>query len=191
MSPEILDVTLENLLDAPSELLDAVYWELADDAPVDPRFLKEEWFSSTLLEWGSCGKLAREGRKVVGFAQYAPPSLFPRLSAFRCGRVSADALYLAYCYLVRGRRGRGIGTDLVRAVARDLVDRGFRAIEAVGDREAASDWVLPADFLSANRFAVLREDPRFPLMRLDLTAVPRPVMAEAASAAIPAPGGDA
>jgi GNAT superfamily N-acetyltransferase len=164
----ILDVTLENLPFAPAEVLDSVFWELDVDSPVDPRFEKEEWFSSTLLEWGSCGKLVVDGEEGLAFAQYAPATLFPRLGTFRCGDVSGDAAYLSYCFVVAPRRGEGLGSSLVRAVGRELADRGYRAVEALGDRSWEGSWVLPASFLGANGFTVLREDPRFPLMRLDL-----------------------
>lgn len=187
MTQRIVDVTLENLFSAPAEVLEAVFWELGDDdPPADPRFQKEEWFSSTLLEWGPCGKLLEEDARVVGFAEYAPPSLFPRLARFRCGkRASKDAAYLSYCYLVGERRGRDLGTELVRAVARDLAERGVQAVEAIGDRESAEGWVLPAGFLAANGFVVVRPDLRFPLMRLDLTGSDTEVREEAEEAALP------
>lgn len=183
MRRRIIDVTLENLHLAPPEALNAVYWELREDARVDPRFQKEEWFSQTLLEWGACGALLDDGEDTIGFAQYAPGSLFPRLEGFRCGRVSTDAVYLAYCYVVADGRGRGVGSDLLRFVARSLVDRGYRALESLGDHDWDGGWVLPAPFLASNRFTVLREDRRFPLMRRDLTAVPGPERAVVATTA--------
>lgn len=170
--PGLSDVTLENLSLAPREVLETVFWEVeSDEASLDARFQKEEWFSSTLLEWGSCGKLAvDEEDRIIAFAEYAPPSLFPRLSQYRCGKVSADAVYLAYCYVIPEQRGRGVGSELVRAVAREVVERGYGALEALGDRawEDPQGWVLPAGFLEVNRFTVLKDDPRFPLLRRDL-----------------------
>jgi hypothetical protein len=174
----VVDVTLENLSAAPNEILDSVFWELDVDSPVDPRFEKEEWFSSTLLEWGRCGKLVVDGEDALAFAQYAPATLFPRLATFRCGAVSRDAIYLSYCFVVEPRRGEGLGTHVVRSVARDLADRGYRAVEALGDLSWNGSWVLPAAFLGANGFVVVREDPRFPLMRLDLRAALEPPEAE-------------
>ncbi len=191
MVRRLVDVTLDNLPDAPAEVLGAVFWELdVDESAVEPEFEKEEWFSSTLLEWGTCGKLALdEGRGSVGFAEYAPATFFPRLSRYRAGTVSQDAIYLAYCYVVAERRGFGLGTELVRALARDLVDRGYRAVESIGDREWSGGWVLPAAFLGANGFRVVREDHRFPLMRLDLLAAIEPrEAADAAAMPLPAPG---
>jgi GNAT superfamily N-acetyltransferase len=189
-----IDVTLDNLGTAPPECLESVFWEISDEsmcAPEDARFHKEEWFSSTLLEWGSCGKLglsAAEDRSEA-FAQYAPGPYFPRLADYRCGRVSDDAAYLSYCFVVGPERGAGLGSRLLRTVARDLVDRGYRAVEAIGDRDCRDGWVLPAPFLGANGFQVLREDPRFPLMRLDLR-ITVGASAGREAAAVPLPAED-
>lgn len=154
----------------PKECLQSVFWEMASvDPDVDPRFEKEEWFSSTLLEWGRCGKLVMEDGEALAFAEYAPATLFPRLAEFSAGRAgSPHACFLAYCFAEERHRRKGIGSALVREVARDLVDRGFRSVEAVGDRAFDGGWVLPAGFLAANGFVVVAEDPRYPLMRLDL-----------------------
>lgn len=170
MTVRILDVDLHNLGAAPKDCLAAVFWELDDAADdVDPFFQKEEWFSSTLLEWGTCGKLLQDGDDVVGFAQYAPPTLFPRVERFRAAPVSPDAVYLAYCYMAEPARRRGHGRALVRACARDLLDRGHRAVEAFGDRRAEGGAVLPEQFLTRAGMRVLRDDERFPLLRLELS----------------------
>jgi GNAT superfamily N-acetyltransferase len=189
MSVRFLDVTLDNLGLAPAECLETVFWELGEErAPEDARFHKEEWFSWTLLEWGTCGKLsaADSGEASDGFVQFAPGPFFPRLAEYRCGRVSDDAVYLSYCYVVEPRRGSGLGSRLIRAVAGDLLDRGYRAIEAIGDRDWREGWVLPAPFLAANGFRVLRDDPRLPLMRLELRATVGAAAARDA-AAVPVP----
>ncbi len=192
MIARLIDVTLENLSLAPPACLESVFWELppgAGGTPEDARFHKEEWFSSTLLEWGSCGKLGLSADRSEAFAQYAPGPYFPRLADYRCGRVSDDAAYLSYCYVVGSERGAGLGSRLLRTVARDLVDRGYRAVEAIGDRDCRDGWVLPAPFLGANGFQVLRKDPRFPLMRLDLR-VAVGVSAGREAAAVPLPAED-
>lgn len=184
MRREILDVDLDNFRLLPKACLGTVFWEIDDYAPgIDTWFEKEEWYSSTLLEWGRCGKLVIEGGESVAMAQYAPATLFPRLIHFpAAAATSSDAAYLAYCFAEEGHRGRGLGTELVRAVARDVVERGYEALEAIGDREWDGSWVLPAPFLVSNGFTVVREDPRYPLMRLDLreTAAPLRVLEAAA-----------
>lgn len=188
MGRKIVDVTLDTLPGLPPEVLESCYWEIAEDLEGDAaRFQKEEWFSTTLLEWGPCGKAVVDGDRTEAFAQYGPAPLFPRIQQFRAGRVCM-AVYLANCYVIRRVRGQGVGTSLVRAVARDLVDRGYTALEALGDRDWAGGWILPVEFLSANGFAVVREDPRFPLMRLDLHAAITPEREAAAAAAVPLTG---
>ncbi|MFN2544388.1 MAG: GNAT family N-acetyltransferase [Actinomycetota bacterium] len=185
-----VDVDLDNLHLVPKTCLSSVYWELDDDDDeLDPFFQKEEWFSSTLLEWGRCGTLILDGDEAIGFAQYAPPTLFPRLRHFGAGPVSTDAMYLSSCFVVEGRRGLRLGTELVRAVARDLLLRGYQAVEAIGDRRWDGGWVLPEPFLSTCGFHTIREDPRFPLMRRDLVMrEPLLVTSERAAGSLPAFG---
>jgi hypothetical protein len=74
-------------------------------------------------------------------------------------------------------------------VARDMVDRGFRAVESIGERDWSEGWVLPAPLLAANGFAVVHDDARYPLMRLELRTALEPQEAvEAAAVPLPAPG---
>ena len=231
VSARIVDVDLENFHRIPGACRTTLYWEMDyDDPEVNPRFQKEEWFSSTLLEWGSCGKLvvsdddlaaipasdpegpgrAAPRRAAVidhpssagrggfvpagaddgaGFAEYAPATLFPRLRRFPTGiaATASDTVYLAYCYVIEGRRGQGLGSALVREVARAAVDRGFRAVEALGDRAWDGGWVIPVSFLAANGFTVVRDDERFPLLRLDLHSRDE-LLSQRERAAIPASG---
>lgn len=171
MAHSVVDVDLENFHLLPSACRSAVFWEMTGEAPdIDAGFEKEEWFSSTLLEWGPCGKLVVEDDDPLAFAQYAPATLFPRVREFPAADPASPAAYLAYCYAEEGRRGEGLGTELIREIARDLLERGYRAIEAIGDRDWKGGWVLPHAFLESNGFVVAREDPRFPLLRLDLGA---------------------
>jgi GNAT superfamily N-acetyltransferase len=196
MGALILDVDLENFHRVPHACRTTLFWELDHEDPaVNARFQKEEWFSSTLLEWGSCGKLVApdgDGDDAPGFAEYAPSTLFPRLRRYPAGQAAspADAVYLAYCYVIEDRRGQGLGSALVRDVARAAVDRGYRAVEALGDRAWDGGWVLPVTFLAANDFTVVRDDPRYPLLRLDLRSRAAPAE-RAKSAVVPMPNAPA
>jgi len=190
MRVRIVDVDLESFPLLPKPCLASVYWELTEEVdPSDAPFHKEEWFSSTLLEWGRCGKLAVAEGAGVAFAEYAPATLFPRLREFAAARdTSPDAVYLSYCYVVEGRRGEGLGSELIREVARDVVERGYRAVEAIGDRAWDGSWVLPLPFLAANGFVVVRDHHRYPLLRLDVHERRAPLATEArAMASVPAP----
>ena len=64
MPRRLANVTLDNLDDLPYRCRRCVFWELDPvslnraQAAGDPALEKEAWISSTLLEWGSCGKIA-------------------------------------------------------------------------------------------------------------------------------------
>ena len=110
MGLHAVDLDLDNLYLCPKEWLGSVFWELPDiDPAIDPAFHKEEWFSSTLLEWGPCGKLLVDGDEVRGVAQYGPATLFAGLGKFPWVRISPDAIFLPYCFVTEGHRNRGLG----------------------------------------------------------------------------------
>ena len=66
--------------------------------------------------------------------------------------------------------GGGLGRMLVQGVAKDLVRRGVRAIEAFGDASwsEVGHCLLPADYLVAVGFKTIRPHPRTPRLRLEL-----------------------
>ena len=200
MSRRLVNVTLDNLADLPKPCRECVYWELD---PVsgerarecgDGGLEKEAWVSDTLLEWGSCGQLVYVDGIAAGYALYAPPAYVPRAIAFPTSPVSADAVLLMTARLLPEFRGGGLGRMLLQGVARDLVRRGMKAIEAFGragdapapDRgwaaaalprrhaaphgEEAPDYscLLPADYLLAVGFKTVRQHPRTPRLRLDV-----------------------
>src|SRR3954467_15822557 len=88
MSRRLVSLTLDTLEDLPRPCRECVYWELdpvsAERACVSTaaRLEKEAWVSQTLLEWGSCGKLAYVDGTPCGFVMFAPPAYRPRPLAF-------------------------------------------------------------------------------------------------------------
>lgn len=132
MSRRLVSLTLDTLEDLPRPCRQCVYWELdpvsADRACAagDPGLEKEAWVSQTLLEWGSCGKLAYVDGMPAGFVMYAPPAYVPRSMAFPTSPVSADAALLMTANVVAAFAGGGLGRMLVQGVARDLTKRGSR-----------------------------------------------------------------
>ena len=73
MSRRLVNLTLDTLEDLPRPCRKCVYWELdpvsAERACAsgDPGLEKEAWVSQTLLEWGSCGKLAYVDGMPAGY----------------------------------------------------------------------------------------------------------------------------
>jgi GNAT superfamily N-acetyltransferase len=168
-------LTLDNLGDLPKPCRSCVSWELDSVAAKrateagDAALEKEAWVSAALLGWGSCGILAYVGEMPIGYILYAPPSMVPRAASFPTSPISPDAVLLVTAFVQPAQHGCGFGRALVQAAARDLMHRGIRAVEAFGDaRWERPACVLPADYLSAIGFQIVRPHHRWPRLRLDL-----------------------
>lgn len=197
MSRRLAPLTLDNLDDLPQPCRRCVAWELdpvaarrATEAG-DTAFEKEAWLSATLLEWGSCGRIAYVDDDPSGYVLYAPPAMVPRAMAFPTSPVSADAVLLMTLRVEEHRRGAGLARMLVQAAAKDLTRRGVRAIEAfalaapegsdegrAGKGESGrataltagrrAECLVPADLLLAVGFKTVRPHKRYPRLRLEL-----------------------
>lgn len=175
MGRRLVPLTLDNLSDLPKRCRSCAFWELdpvSGEAAVQagkPELEKEAWISAVLLEWGSCGRVVYVDDVPAGFVLYAPPAYVPRSTAFPTSPVSPDAVQLMTSRIMPGYQGQGIGRVLVQTVAKDLVRRGVKAIEAFGDAQwAEPGCVLPADHLLAVGFKTVRAHPRYPRLRLEL-----------------------
>lgn len=175
MTRRLANVTLDNLDDLPRSCRRCVFWELSPSARLradqsgDPALEKEAWVSATLLEWGSCGKICYVDDYPAGYALCAPPDCVPRAAAFPTSPVSPDAALLMTAYILPEYAKGGLGRMLVQSVAKDLLKRDVRALEAFGDaawKEPAC--IMPADFLLAVGFKTVRPHQRHPRLRLDL-----------------------
>ena len=175
MARRVVTLTLDNLDDLPVQCRRCVFWELdpvarqrataAGDTVLD----KEAWVSATLLDWGSCGKLVYVDDVPAGYLTFAPPSYVPGSLAFPTSPVGADAVLLMTSHVVEEFQGQGLGRMLLQALAKDLVRRGVRAIEAFGDNQGmGGGCIMPADHLRAVGFKTVRPHARFPRLRLEL-----------------------
>lgn len=149
MGRRLVPLTLDNLSDLPQRCRSCVFWELdpvRGAAAVKGGRAEEEkeaWVSAVLLEWGSCGRVVYVDDVPVGFVLYAPPAYVPRATAFPTSPVSPDAVQLMTALILPGYQGQGLGRVMVQTVAKDLLRRGFKAIEAFGDAR----WKEPACLL--------------------------------------------
>ncbi len=175
MGRQLVPLTLDNLPDLPGRCRACVFWELdpvsgeAAARAGRPEMEKEAWISAVLLEWGSCGRIVYVDEKPVGFVLYAPPAYVPRSFAFPTSPVSPDAVQLMTAWLNPAYRGQGLGRVIVQAVAKDLLRRGFKAIEAFGDaRWTEPACVIPANHLLSVGFKTVRPHHTYPRMRLEL-----------------------
>ncbi|WP_256103648.1 GNAT family N-acetyltransferase [Streptomyces sp. ODS05-4] len=175
MGRRLVPLTLDNLPDLPQRCRTCVFWELdpvSGEAAVKGGTAdqeKEAWISAVLLDWGSCGRVVYVDDVPAGFVLYAPPAYVPRATAFPTSPVSPDAVQLITALIVPGHQGQGLGRVLVQTVAKDLLRRGFRAIEAFGDaRWKEPACLLPAEHLLSVGFKTVRPHPVYPRLRLEL-----------------------
>jgi GNAT superfamily N-acetyltransferase len=184
MGRRLAPLTLDNLSDLPDGCRKCVVWELdavaarrAKEAG-DTSFEKEAWVSATLLEWGSCGRVAYVDEEPAGFVMYAPPAFVPRSLSFPTSPVTGDAVLLMTARVLPQFSGGGLARMLVQATAKDLTRRGIRAIEAFGlvagggladrDPEPGTNCLVPADLLLSVGFKTVRPHHRYPRLRLEL-----------------------
>jgi GNAT superfamily N-acetyltransferase len=177
MSRKVVRMTLDHLAELEAPCRTCVFWELdpvsrarVEDAADE----KQTWVSTVLREWGSCGRVALQDDRPVGYALYAPPAFYRGAGAFPTAPVSADAVLLSAVYVDPAARGGGFGRMLVQGLARDLIERGdVHAVEAFGDTRGpglagGGRCLTPVDFLTSVGFRTQRAHAITPRMRMDL-----------------------
>ncbi len=171
MGRDVLPFTVDRLPDLTGGCAECVFWELGPALGrrrAKPRDDKQAWLTSTLLEWGTPGRVVMVDGHYAGHIIYAPAHLVPRALAFPTAPVSRDAIVLVTARIDSQYAGQGLGRVLVQAAAKDVLRRGHRALEAYGSRDGRAACVLPADFLLAVGFRTTREHAAYPRLRLDL-----------------------
>lgn len=182
MKIEVVDLTEENLQDAPEwgthpfSCKYCIYWELPEQC-VDPLTEKKEemmerklnWVRDTRRSFGSCGRLIYVNKRPVGYAQYAPARFLPRSTHYQSGPPGEEAVLISCLFIPKKRlRKSGLGTRLLRSIIDDLTGRNVRAVESFARRSNPDNPSGPVDFYLRNGFEILRDDPEFPLVRLEL-----------------------
>lgn len=175
VSRRIVPLTLDTLNELPASCRSCLFWELgplADPSPLPSEeavLAKESWLSATLLDWGSCGKIAYVAGVPAGYAMFAPPGFVPRAMSFPTSPVTGDAVLMMNAHVLPEWRSSGVGRMLAQAVAAELVPRGVKAIEAFGSTGPLSrGCLMPADYLRSVGFKTVRPHPSYPRLRMEL-----------------------
>jgi ribosomal protein S18 acetylase RimI-like enzyme len=171
MSRTAVRLTLDHLDALPAPCRQCLFWEcdaVRRDRVEEPVLEKQAWVSEVLREWGSCGRVALVDDELVGYVLYAPGGFVPGAAAFPTSPVSPDAVLMTSAWVAPQARGGGVGRMLVRAMARDLVDRDVRAVEAFGRSSGTAQCTVPVDFLARVGFRTQRAHPLTPRLRMDL-----------------------
>lgn len=133
---------------------------------------KQEWAERVTEQWGFCGVMAVRDGQTMGYLTLAPAGFVPRLGAYSSNSVSPDAAALVTMRVFDGYGGRGIGRQLVQSAAALMVRRKMPALEAIGSYRATG-CVLPVSWLEFVGFAIVREHPVTPRLRMDLNSTLR------------------
>lgn len=163
--------------------------EDAADSPVDNPFApkrdrgplvaadaprKVQLLGRGLAVFGSYAKVLEADGVPAAYCQFGPLSAYPRAQRVRdlypkLPSAPLPAVITCIATTAPGR-GRGLARSLILAVVDDLTARGFSAIEAYPEPEAAPDTTSAAHpaFWRACGFELAIDDPRFPVMRREL-----------------------
>jgi GNAT superfamily N-acetyltransferase len=175
MTRKIVRLTPEHLEGLEAPCRSCLFWErdpVTRTRAGDPVAAKAAWVAEVLREWGPCGQVALVDGVPVGYVAYAPAAYVPGAAGFPTAPVSPDAVLLTAVYVAPAHAGGGLGRMLVQRMARDLVQREVRAVEAFGDTRGTAPCLVPVDFLGAVGFSTQRAHSLTPRMRMDLrTAV--------------------
>ncbi len=180
MSRRLRPLTLEDLDRLPTGCSGCAFWESSGErerrcGSVCDAELQRAWLRRVTDEWGECGTVAYEDDEVLGFIKYAPSVYVPQSQTFAAAPQDGTIPLITCLHISQDARHRGLGSVLLRAALRDLVQRGDRRVEAFGFAEQAARLddmpMLSLPFLLRNGFTVSRPDPLYPLLRLDLKSL--------------------
>lgn len=182
MNRRTVPLDAEAVDDLPARCRRCLFWELGTSRPVDDpdassehdaRVRKQAWVTTRSLEDGPPGAIVRSGDVTGGYALFAPHRAFTARAA-PVPAVDEDALWLATLWVHPDERGVGVGRLLVQAALREAIARDLAAVEVHGDRRARDgDCVVPVTWLLHEGFEVVREHPRYPVLRLDVRRTAR------------------
>ena len=124
--------------------------------------------------FGSYAKVLEVDTEPVAWCQFGPLSAYPRARGVRelYPRLPSSPLpaVITCIATTKTARRRGYARQLVLAVVEDLAGRGFSAVEAYPEPEAAPDATSAANpaFWATCGFELAIDDPRFPVVRREL-----------------------
>ncbi|MDI6715603.1 MAG: GNAT family N-acetyltransferase [Actinomycetota bacterium] len=168
MRRRIIPVTPKTLERSGLKCWSCTHWETADSvAAGQGQNIKAKQLRRIIKASGECGKLVCVGDKVLAYSQYGPAEFWQGTKRFSSGPVSSDAILLTCLYVLPYAQGNGLGRVLLQSIEASLVKRRVRAIEVFATRRDEHP-PGPIEFYLQNGFYILRDDPQFPLLRLEL-----------------------
>jgi GNAT superfamily N-acetyltransferase len=133
------------------------------------------WFK----EHGGKIKAAFAGKKCIGVILAGDYYLFPRLKEFKIFPPDFDSIFVGCIYVVPEHRETGVDKRLLIELEKELLVEKVKSIESIGKRlnddidkeEYYESHNVPFKFLINNGFYLKKNDPLFPLLRLDMKSI--------------------
>jgi len=130
-------------------------------------------------EHGGRIKAAFIGGKCVGIILAGNYCLFPRLRNFNVFPPDFESIFLGCIYVISEYRGMSVAKRLLVEIEKDLIKEKVKSIESISKRlnddideeEYENSPLIPFKFLIKNGFYLKKNDPLFPLLRLDLKSI--------------------
>ena len=130
-------------------------------------------------EHGGRIKAAFIGGKCVGIILAGNYYLFPRLRNFNVFPPDFESIFLGCIYVISEYRGMNVAKRLLIEIEKDLIKEKVKSIESISKRlnddideeEYENSPLIPFKFLIKNGFYLKKNDPLFPLLRLDLKSI--------------------
>jgi len=130
-------------------------------------------------EYGGKVKAAFIGGQCIGIILAGGYYLFPRIRGFNIYPPDPDSTFLGCIHVISEYRGMGVGKRLLIEIEKELIKEKKKSIESIGKRQNDDIdedlyWnspLIPFKFLINNGFYLKKNDPLFPLLRLDLKSL--------------------
>lgn len=130
-------------------------------------------------EHGGRIKAAFIGGKCVGIILAGNYYLFPRVRNFNVFPPDFESIFLGCIYVISEYRGMNVAKRLLIEIEKDLIKEKVKSIESISKRlnddideeEYENSPLIPFKFLIKNGFYLKKNDPLFPLLRLDLKSI--------------------
>ncbi len=134
---------------------------------------------SKIVEFKMSGgkvKGAFTGKRCIGLIMAGDYYLFPRLKSFNVYPPDFKSAFLACIYVIPEYRDMGVDKRLLIEIEKGLLKERVKSIESIGKRidddideeEYGNIPLVPFKFLINNGFYLKKNDPLYPLLRLDL-----------------------